>query len=162
MSLLNIGPGITYIDGGDVDPLPLSLKFGINYMILENRLNKLSTSMDITKVIVLPDSLEEDAFNVDFGTMFTRARQTDAESEPLTYMEQELLDTWLSFGIEYTYYNMLTLRGGYFLDYLGQRVGFTFGGGVVYKDALRIDVGVDSNIYDFDTSNYRISLGLRF
>lgn len=162
LSLLNIGPGITYIDGGDVDPLPLSLKFGINYMILENRLNKLSTSMDITKVIVLPDSLEEDAFNVDFGTMFTRARQTDAESEPLTYMEQELLDTWLSFGIEYTYYNMLTLRGGYFLDYLGQRVGFTFGGGVVYKDALRIDVGVDSNIYDFDTSNYRISLGLRF
>ena len=73
-----------------------------------------------------------------------------------------MLDTWLGIGVEYVYYNMLALRGGYFLDYLGRRKGFTFGAGIIINSSIRIDLGIDSDIYDFDTSNYRISLGIKF
>ncbi len=161
LSLSNIGPGISYIEGGDTDPLPLSLKFGVKYNVFENELHKMIISGDLNKVMVFSDSLPDNAFSFSFDRLLERANST-SDSLSLSFLETEILDIWLSFGTEYVYSNLLALRAGYFLDYLGKRIGFTFGGGVIINNSVRIDVGVDSNIYDFDTSNYRISIGFRF
>ncbi len=163
-SVSNIGPGIGYLENSVKDPLPLSFRLGLKYTILENKLNTLLVAADINKVVAGwdLDSLPDDAFDFSFSGLLDRANPSTSDTTVLTWIEKEVLDTWLGIGVEYVYFNMLALRGGYFLDYLGRRKGFTFGAGIIINSSIRIDLGIDSEIYDFDTSNYRLSLGIRF
>lgn len=164
LSISNMGPGIGYLENGQKDPLPLSIRLGASFTVLENELNKLLIATDINKVVAGWDfdSLPDNAFSFSFTDLIDRANGDSSDSLTLSWLEREVLDTWLSLGMEYVYYDLLALRGGYFLDYIGRRKGFTFGAGVIINHMIRIDLGIDSNIYDFDTSNYRISLGMRF
>ncbi|MGE3062198.1 MAG: PorV/PorQ family protein [bacterium] len=158
-SLSNMGPGIQYIAEGSIDDLPCALRLGIKQMIIENKLNKLLFTTDITKVFagINLDSLNDSDFVFEFSRLAEKK-----DSSNLSMLEAEFLDTWLSFGLEYLYYDLFALRAGYFLDYYGERKGFTFGGGVVVKNSIRIDIGVDQDIYNFDTTNYRISIGFKW
>jgi hypothetical protein len=74
----------------------------------------------------------------------------------------ELEEAWKSVGCEVSYFNdLISLRGGYFWDVTGARVGPTFGGGVkVARFAL--DIAVDEYMYDFETSNRKFSLSYQF
>ncbi|MDD3804503.1 MAG: PorV/PorQ family protein [bacterium] len=164
-SLSNIGPGIQYIAEGSIDDLPCALRLGIKQMILENKLNKLLFTTDITKVFagIELDSLNDSDFVFEISKLALKKNRLENDTiPPLSMLEAEFLDTWLSFGLEYLYYDLFALRTGYFLDYFGERMGFTFGGGVVVKNSIRIDLGVDQDIYNFDTTNYRISIGFRW
>lgn len=141
VSLQNFGPNINYLQSESSDPLPRLVRLGFAYTPIKDSLNQLSIATDFIKVLV-------------FG----------ADSSGATVMEilkDELYDTWVGTGIEYTYYNFLMARIGYFLDIAGVRRGFTYGGGIKIKQ-FTIDIGVDSDIYDFQTSNYRVSLSYRF
>jgi len=165
LSLSNIGPGIQYISEGSIDDLPCALRLGIKQMILENKLNKIIFTTDITKVFagINLDSLNDSDFVFEFSRLAEKKHSGDKDTiPPLSMLEAEFLDTWLSFGTEYLYYDLFALRAGYFVDYYGERVGFTFGGGIIVKNSIRIDLGVDSEIYSFPTSNYRISLGFKW
>ncbi len=164
LNIGNIGPGIGYLENGETDPLPLSIRFGASYTILENSLNKLLVAADLNKVVAGWDfdSLPDDAFSFRISDILDRANATSTDTTSLSWLEKEVLDTWLSIGLEYVYYDLLALRGGYFLDYIGRRKGFTFGAGIIINHSIRIDLGIDSDIYDFSTSNYRISLGMKF
>ncbi|HAV92771.1 TPA: hypothetical protein DCW38_06285 [candidate division WOR-3 bacterium] len=163
LSLSNMGPGIQYIAEGSIDDLPCALRLGIKQMILENRLNKLMFTSDITKVFagIDLDSLNDSDFVFEFSRLSEKKNSTE-DSLHLSMLEAEFLDTWLSFGLEYLYYDLFALRAGYFVDSYGERIGFTFGGGVIVKNSIRIDLGVDSDIYKFETANYRISLGFKW
>ncbi|MFO8061319.1 MAG: PorV/PorQ family protein [bacterium] len=166
-SISNIGPEISYLDNPETtDPLPTALRVGAKYTVFENELNSIMLASDLTKVFAgSPDSM---TWGFSPGDLFTRARilrdggDVSADSVYVTDLEKEILDTWISIGAEYVYYNLLAVRGGYFIDYWGKRIGYTFGGGLIINNAIRIDIGVDSDIYDFDTSNYRLSVGFRF
>jgi len=157
-TLANIGPSISYIENGEKDPLPLTLRLGVKQTLFANQLNDLLLAADITKVMA----------GIPFGSLtsedlvFEPTKMFSKDSDSLSTLEKEVLDTWVSIGLEYLYYNLFAVRAGYFVDYFGQRIGFTFGGGFIIKNSIRIDIGVDSNIYQFATSNYRISLGFRF
>ncbi|MEO0233850.1 MAG: PorV/PorQ family protein [candidate division WOR-3 bacterium] len=166
VSLSNLGPGLKYIADGSVDDLPRTLRIGFAQTIIQNELNKLIFTTDLTKVIagIQLDSLSKSDFTFELSRILEKyENMSNPESEDtLSLLEAEFLDTWLGAGIEYTYYNLLSLRLGYFLDYYGQRMGFTFGGGIMVKNSFRLDLGIDSDIYDFETSNYRISIGFRW
>ncbi len=79
-------------------------------------------------------------------------------SENLKY---ELGEAWKSIALEIDYYNFIKLRVGHFWDTEGERIGFTFGGGI-QAGGFSLDVGVDRYIYDFDTANRKFSLSYQF
>ncbi|MDI6839524.1 MAG: PorV/PorQ family protein [bacterium] len=144
LSLQNMGPNIKYTETGKSDPLPWTLRFGLAWHPLYTSTNKLTLSGELTKIVVgILDDLRE------------------AQKSPkkgFTYIYQ---DTWKGIGIEYTWANLFSLRGGHFSDIIGRREGLTYGGGVKIR-GLRFDIGVDSALYDFPTSNYRFSLDYSF
>ncbi len=129
LSLQNLGPNISYLEGGESDPLPRTLRFGVAYTPIYTETNKLTATVEITKILV----------------GLTRK------------ISEEWKDTWRGIGMEYTFSDFFSVRGGYFWDNVGERVGPTFGGGIKLAN-LRFDIGVDSEIYDFATDNYRFSL----
>ncbi|MDI6700954.1 MAG: PorV/PorQ family protein [bacterium] len=169
ISLSNLGPGLKYLADGSTDDLPRTFRIGFAQTIIENELNKLLFTTDLTKVIagIKLDSLSKEDFTFELTKIIAKYNRdvdpvTGDTLPQLSLLEAEFLDTWLGAGFEYTYYNLLSLRLGYFLDYYGQRYGFTFGGGIIVKNSFRLDLGIDSDIYSFPTTNYRISIGFRW
>jgi len=143
-SLQNIGPNIKYTDTGESDPIPWTLRLGIAWHPIRSKANKLTISLELTKILV---------------GIFSDLREVQKDfKEGLSYIYQ---DTWKGIGAEYIWSDLLCLRAGYFWDTIGSRVGPTFGGGIMFR-GLRLDIGVDSPLYDFPTDNYRFSLSYTF
>ncbi|MCK4351929.1 PorV/PorQ family protein [candidate division WOR-3 bacterium] len=146
LSLQNLGPNIKYTETGVADPLPWTLRTGLSWCPINTKINKLTLSTEFTKILV---GLLEELKDI---------QNPDTRKQGFTYLYQ---DIWKAIGIEYVWSDLLSLRGGFFWDTIGSRVGPTFGGGVKFK-GLRFDIGVDSNLYDFKTSNYRLSLNYSY
>ncbi len=133
-SLQNFGPEISYIENGESDPLPRTLRLGLSFAILETKAHKLNLNMDLIKILI--------------GVEYTNFKEM-------------WRDSWKAGGMEYTINDLFSLRFGYFLDRVGQREGPTFGAGFQYNK-FRFDLSVDQEIYDFETANYRISAQYSF
>ncbi len=137
----NFGPNISYTQSGSSDPLPYTLRLGMKFEPINSRILRVAFSSDITKILV---------------GMF--ANKDNSFSENLKY---EFEEAWKAMGFEIEYYNFIALRGGYFRDIKGARVGFTYGGGI-RAGGFSIDVGIDQAIYDFPTTNRKFSFSYRF
>lgn len=137
----NVGPNISYTESGASDPLPYTLRLGLNATPISNRLVTLRVSADITKILV---------------GMFAQTDSTFMQN-----LKYEIQEAWKGVGLEIAYFDFVFLRGGYFYDYEGRRIGFTFGGGIK-AGGFSLDVGVDEAMYDFDTTNRKFSLTYRF
>jgi hypothetical protein len=134
-ALQNIGPNISYIENGESDPLARTLRVGVSTSIFENEMHKLNLNLDLIKILIGVEA-------TNFSEMWE--------------------DSWKAGGLEYTVNNLFSARVGYFLDVVGSRKGFTYGLGLnLYKKFL-VDISADQDIYDFQTSNYRISLQYSF
>ncbi|MGB9824462.1 MAG: PorV/PorQ family protein [Candidatus Hydrothermia bacterium] len=135
----NFGPGLQITSTGEKDPLPYYLKTGIGYIPLHIKNLKLSISLEVTKILV----------NI----------TNDYKEKGIKYI---LDDTWKHAGLEYTFLDMVSIRGGYFVDILGSRRGPTFGFGFRWK-GLQIDVSDDHYIYSFKQGlNVRYGLSYTF
>jgi hypothetical protein len=133
-ALQNLGPEISYVEDGESDPLPRTLRLGLSLGIIEEEAHKLNLNLDLIKILV--------------GVEYTDFQEIWS-------------DSWKAGGMEYTFNNLFSLRLGYFHDKTGQRSGPTFGAGFQY-DKFVFDLSVDQAIYDFRTSNYRISAQFSF
>ena len=137
-NLSNFGPGVSYSGEGQADPLPWTLRLGFAWHFIRSEYHKLTLAADWHKVLVgLFDDLQERGlgFVLDEG--------------------------WRSVGAEYSLYDMLYLRYGYFHDRYGYRMGYTFGGGISYG-AFKLDIADDSAIYEFNKHNPDVKRNLRF
>ncbi len=90
LAVQNLGPDIHYIDAAQADPLPRNLKAGAAYKLLDSEYNKLTFAADINKDLI-------NWGNDPFGKEFHEAVK--------------------NLGLEYTYSNFISLRGGYMIDY---------------------------------------------
>lgn len=135
LAFQNMGTEIRYIEGGNSDPLPRTIRLSSSLGILENERHQLRFNIDLTKIIV----------NIDNYTDFSGIWE----------------DTWKAAGIEYIFNELFSLRLGYFIDRIGKRVGPTFGAGFQYK-TFYFDISADQEIYEFETSNYRLSAQYSF
>jgi hypothetical protein len=133
-SLQNLGPDITYVENGEADPLPRTLRLGLSFGLLEEETHKLNLNLDLIKILI--------------GVRYTNFKEIWE-------------DSWKAGGIEYTISNLFSLRLGYFSDKLGHREGPTFGAGFQYEE-FHFDLSVDQEIYDFETANYRLSAQFSF
>lgn len=129
--IANIGPGLKYTESGKSDPLPSLLRIGAAIRPIWGKVHKITFSFDVNKVLV--------------------GITSDYKDQGFHYVYWE---AWKHFGLEYTYFNFISLRAGYFLDPEGLRKGFTFGGGVKFKN-FKLDIADDSQIYDFEESSNR-------
>jgi hypothetical protein len=76
-------------------------------------------------------------------------------------MKYEFDTTRKGIGLELMLFRMLSLRTGYVYDSEERLCGFSFGGGIDYRN-FRLDIGIDELIYDFSTRNRTLSLSYRF
>ncbi len=139
--LHNLGPKIKFHEYSSSDPLPLLSRLGLACKPLELDNISITLSAEMTKVLV---------------GMF--ANESNGFGENLRY---EFKEAWKAIGLEVKYYRMLSLRTGYFYDYEGQRIGWTFGGGIKVLN-LEIDIGIDEDVFDFETQNRKLSLTYTF
>jgi len=137
----NIGPDIKYTQSGASDPLPWLFRPGIAYIPVNKKYVDVIISAELTKVLI---------------GMFADEEKTFWEQVKYEYDE-----AWKGIGLEVTIYRLLCLRGGYFYDSEGARDGFTFGGGVHFK-GFAFDIGIDEDIFEFETQNRKISLSYTF
>jgi hypothetical protein len=169
-SVANLSPGITYTSSSEHDPLPTMLRLGACWTPVDKSNVRLRVLPEWDKVLV--------------GTFYdSTGRMTLGHK-----LQTELRDAWKALGVEVTALKLLTARLGYFEDMSGSRGGSVFekdgkvthhnvydlltrrnlgafrslglcwGFGIGYKDYFRIDVSSDAAIYDFETSNWKLTL----
>jgi len=141
--LQNIGPDITYIDEEQSDPAPLTFRAGLGYKIFDNPMGRLIATAEMSKILANEDPLYE--------RFITGWKYFD--------------ETIYGVGAEYTYLNLISLRGGYFSDKVGEVEGASFGVGVQYKFSKRYKLGFDfAMVPAGGMTNYNkiFSLGFEF
>lgn len=121
LTIQNIGPNVTFVDQSQSDPLPMTVRLGTAYQVLDSPMNKLLVSVEASKIL--------------------------ANEDPLL---QRFVTGWEHFdetiygaGAEYTYLDLISLRGGYFLDNAGSVVGPSFGVGLQYTFDKRYKLTAD-------------------
>ena len=169
-SVANLGPGISYTSSGEHDPLPTVLRLGACWTPVSNKYVRINVLPEFDKLLV--------------GMFFDTADTKTFGQE----LQTELRDAWKSLGVEITGFDLITLRLGYFEDMSWERGGLVFedndqeyrhniydiltrsglgtlksiglcwGFGIGYRDYFRFDVSSDAAIYDFPTSNWKLSL----
>lgn len=125
-NLSNIGPSLTYIDKAQADPLPMNLRLGLAYKVLESEFNNLTYILDFNKMLIKRNA---------FGTAdpFYKAFFTSWTGQSFGTQLREFVT---STGFEYWYGSprWVGLRVGYFYEdpQFGNRKFLTFGAGVRY------------------------------
>jgi len=169
-SVANLGPGISYTSSGAHDPSPTILRIGACWTPVNDRYVRLNVLPEFDKVLV--------------GMFWDTTGRVPFSRE----LQTELHDAWKALGIEVTGFGLFTVRLGYFEDRTWQRgglvyetddmtyhytlydlltrenlgkfksIGLCWGFGIGYKDYFRFDVSSDAAIYDFPTTNWKLSL----
>lgn len=163
-ALANFGPDIDYNSlpppGTNPEPitapLPWALRLAFSWTPIHSRLFEVLVTPEFTKVLV--------------GMFYDPLDSLNFSQE----LACELRETWKSIGLEFRHLGIFALRVGAFFDPVGGRGGFrfddqgritrwplTYGVGV-RLGRLSVDIGCDQDIYDFETSNYKLSLTHRF
>jgi hypothetical protein len=149
LNLQNVGPNIVYVDDAQSDPLPMNWRMGFSYRLMESEFNKFTINADMNKLLANDDP---------FYQRIVTAWYDDSPKE-------ELDSAIFNIGAEYTYFNLLSLRGGYIYDKAGDIIGPSFGAGIQYTFTQRYKVSFDfamqqgGELVDY---NNTFSLGLEF
>jgi hypothetical protein len=165
----NVGPSIVYRSYGEADDLPRTGRFGACWTAVENRHVRLRLMPELDKVLV---GMFRDTTGRSIG------RQVN----------EEWRDVWKAFGVEATFFSLVSLRLGYLEDLTNQLGGLEFqnkegntyhyglwdalsrkglgqikGIGLCWglgigTNTLRFDLSSDAAIYDFPTQNWKLQI----
>ena len=140
----NIGPNVTYVNEAQSDPLPMTVRLGAAYKVFDNPMNRLKITAEASKILANEDPLWKR-----FVTGF-----------------EHFDETIYAVGGEFTYLDLISLRGGYFYDAAGQVTGPSFGAGFQYsfsqKYKLNADFGMIWGGKLINDYNKVFSLGFEF
>jgi len=138
LSLLHFGPDLRYSGSDEPNPLPWTVRMGTKYQKTFGNVT-FTLAADLSKILI---NIHKDL--ADSGLAFVWK------------------DTYKHIGLEIGFADLIFLRGGYYEDRLGSRVGPTFGLGAKYGN-FAFDISDDRFIYDFtdqqnNVPNYRFQL----
>jgi len=139
----NIGPDVTFVDQDQADPSPMTVRLGAAYTALESPLNTLIVSAEASKMLANEDPI--------FKRFISGWK----------YMDEVIYGV----GAEYKYLELISLRGGYFLDEAGKIEGPSFGVGIEYKFDERYRLNADFSMVpagELTDFNKVFSLGFEF
>jgi hypothetical protein len=165
----NLGPPLVYRPSGEPDDLPRMARLGLCWTPIDGHNVRVRVMPEIDKVLV---GMFRDTTGRNIG------RQVN----------EEWRDVWKAFGAEATFFSLVSLRLGYLEDLTNQlggvvlenedgvtyhygmwdaltrkslgrleRIGLCWGFGIG-TNKLRFDFSSDAAIYDFDTSNWKLTL----
>ncbi|MCK5816027.1 MAG: type IX secretion system outer membrane channel protein PorV [Flavobacteriaceae bacterium] len=168
-NISNIGPKVSYTDGGKENFIPTNLKLGGGFDFIFDDYNKVTALVEVTKLLVPTPPIRDGEGNVIagkddnvgfFGGMF----QSFGDA-PDGFSEEMAEVTW-ALGAEYLYNNAFSLRTGYFheSDLKGARQFFTVGTGFKFKSS-KIDISYLFNASDLNNpleNTLRFSLAFDF
>lgn len=143
LAIQNIGPDVTYVDEAQADPHSMTFRLGAAYKPIDKPYNKLTLSAEMSKMLANDDPL--------YKRFITGWQDFD--------------ETIYGFGAEYEYLDLISLRGGYFMDKAGKIEGPSFGVGLHYAFSDRYKLNADfamvpgGEVVDF---NKIFSLGLEY
>ncbi|MFH1861768.1 MAG: PorV/PorQ family protein, partial [bacterium] len=129
-TLTNMGPAISYIDRAQADPLPMTIRVGGSYKIINNEFNRLIVNLDFQKELV--DRYDDGRAMPFYLALFTSWTNNE--------LQNEIEGVIPSIGLEYWYSTLVGLRMGYYHDILGDRFPVTFGFSLAYS-SYRFDFG---------------------
>lgn len=140
----NLGPKVTYSDGGKENFIPSNMKLGSGFDFILNDMNTISTTFEITKLLVPTPPIRDGEGNIIKGKdddvpFFTGMFQSFNDA-PYGFEEEIKEFTW-ALGAEYVYNSAFALRTGYFheSELKGARQYFTMGLGFKFKSS-RMDI----------------------
>ncbi len=119
--LQNIGPDVTFVDQEQADPAPMTFRLGTAYTVFSNPVNRMIVSAEASKMLTNDDPLYE---------RFISGWENFDE-------------TIYAAGAEYTYMDLISLRGGYFADDAGDIKGISYGVGLQYKFDQKYKLSAD-------------------
>lgn len=168
-NISNIGPKVTYSDGGKENFIPTNMKLGGGFDFILDDYNKISALVEVTKLLVPSPPIRDTNGNVIegkdddvgfFGGMFQSFNDA-----PDGFSEEMAEFTW-ALGGEYVYNNAFALRAGYFheSDLKGARQFFTMGTGFKFKSS-KLDISYLFNASDVNNpleNTLRFSLAFDF
>ena len=142
MNINNIGSKISYGGDDNAEFIPTNLRLGVNVTIPVNEFNKFSIAMDVNKLLV-PTYPKQDTENAETDEDYQNRVQKDyydispiagifkSFSDAPNGFKEELQEIQWSVGMEYSYNERFTLRGGYHheSENKGNRKYFTAGAG---------------------------------
>lgn len=143
LAIQNIGPNVTFVDQAQSDPLPMTVRLGASYDVLDSPMNKFLLSAEASKILANDDPLLQR-----FITGW-----------------QHIDETIYALGAEYTYLDLISLRGGYFIDNAGSVVGPSFGVGLQYTINKQYKITADFGMIsagELTDYNKVFSVGLEF
>jgi len=124
-SISNIGPKLSYIDRAQADPLPMYLRLGFAFQILQSEYNNIAFSTELGRLMVNRWGETTDEFYKSFFTTWMYRS-----------FNEQIRKFVSSMGVEYWYGSpkLLGIRVGYFYEdpREGNRKFLTFGAGIRY------------------------------
>ena len=179
LNLSNIGTKISYDGGNSSQFLPTNFRLGASLLAPIDDYNTIAFSLDLNKLMV-PTRPTYDQYKDEFGddatlSDYTQWLQTEGYNDisPIKGIfksfsdapggfKEELQEIQWSLGVEYTYHNQFSVRGGYHYEHenKGNRKYFSFGAGfkmsVFSLDAAYLISTAQSNPLD---QTLRFTLG---
>ncbi|MDD4309421.1 MAG: PorV/PorQ family protein [Candidatus Cloacimonetes bacterium] len=119
--LQHIGPDVTFVDKEQADPAPMTFRLATAYTVFDNPMNKMLVTAEASKILANEDPV--------WQRIVTGFGHFD--------------ETIYGAGAEYTYLQLISLRGGYYADTAGEVEGPSFGLGVQYKFDNRYKLSAD-------------------
>lgn len=143
MNIMNIGPGVFYIDRDEVDPIPLTWKIGVAYRVFKTANHGLTVAADYSRETTSYDK-DGKARNAFTGAYYGIAEpwgegQAPENSTWGDIVQKNLDESVYNLGFEYNYSSLLSLRSGTLFDPGGQRQELDMGVGVTVSDILQFD-----------------------
>jgi len=143
LNLMNLGPGVFYVDRDQTDPIPLTWKAGLSYRVFKTASHGLTVAADFSRETVSRDQ-DGHARNFLQGIYYGIAEPWGEGKAPANsgwgdILSKNLEESIYNTGLEYTYSNLLSLRSGLLFDPGGQRQEMDLGVGVTVSDILQFD-----------------------
>lgn len=169
-NLSNIGPKVSYSDGGRENFIPTNLKLGGGFDFILDDYNTISATLEFTKLLVPTPPLRDTVTGEiiegeDDDVGFFKGMFQSFGDAPGGFSEEMKEFTW-ALGVEYMYDNAFAIRTGYFNenDFKGGRKYFTLGAGFKFKSS-KIDISYLFNSSDVNNpleNTLRFSLAFDF
>ncbi len=141
VTLSNLGSKIGYTnDASQKDFIPANLGLGASHAWVLDESNKISLALDVNKLLVPTPPTQTGDYTTDSASQANYRSKSSINgwfssfSSPGGFSET-LREFQISGGMEYTYLDQFSLRGGYFYEdkYKGNRKYFTLGAGLKYN-----------------------------
>ena len=163
LNISNIGSKVSYDNGNTSLFLPTNLRLGASLLFPMDDYNVIGVNFDINKLLVPTRPIKgENESDEEYNDISPIAGIFKSFADAPGGFKEELREIQWSLGLEYTYHNQFSVRGGYHWEHetKGNRKYFAFGAGfkmsVFSLDAAYLISTAQSNPLD---QTLRFSLG---